>query len=147
LCVPAVCFVMDSQNGFPIPSGACICGRDASRVHCPRCGIFTVYARSAKRNTWKTRANGDLVSVQTFQCRRCGLLFDDDEWRTGCRAPFKAAPAETPAYTISRSHSATQSKLAETDLQSDPGAPDMLREAAIKVMRMRDPNYKWPGSK
>lgn len=35
----------------------------------------------------KNLGNGQIVRLKTYRCRRCGEVFDDDDWQLNCRAP------------------------------------------------------------
>jgi len=118
----------------------CQCGQMTQRVHCPHCGVYSVYARSHKKNTTKTRADGTEVDLQTYQCRRCGWVFDDDDWRLNCHAPRKLRAAHD-AGRLMRQAVATDydpSKplpVAKMDLATDPGASAILAKM-LEVARV-----------
>jgi rubredoxin len=67
---------------------ACICGRLNTRVHCPKCGVYSVYARSRRLDDIVSTQGAEQVALQTYKCRRCGHIFNDAQWRENCAAPF-----------------------------------------------------------
>lgn len=62
----------------------CRCGRNADKIHCPRCGSGNQYARKALQD-----ANGRIIARHV--CRACGREFMDGE---DCGAPFYTSVAE-----------------------------------------------------
>src|SRR5215469_10443091 len=67
----------------------CLCGRNASRAHCPACGSLDLYAYVHLGTV--IRAGGKPEQIQVYRCRSCGERFNDDDWQLHCDAP---APRE-----------------------------------------------------
>lgn len=66
----------------------CQCGRDAVKIHCPRCGSFACYARRGLAQPLKI-SDGVVTSVvedMNYVCRKCGLTFFNSN-RASCAAP------------------------------------------------------------
>ena len=64
----------------------CICGRDATRIHCPHCGSATVRGLASRQDR-VTREDGHVDTLAVFRCRKCSAVFNDDDWRLRCTAP------------------------------------------------------------
>jgi len=63
----------------------CLCGRLATRPHCPSCGSYETYAYSEPVTA--IRHGGKKVKLRAFRCKVCGERFNDDNWQLTCHAP------------------------------------------------------------
>jgi hypothetical protein len=61
------------------------CGREL-RPHCPMCGSYRNYALVKSRDV-VTRPDGSRALLCVYRCVRCARRFNDDEWRSQCKAP------------------------------------------------------------
>ena len=67
----------------------CKCGRDNTRLHCPKCGSFNTLA-TAKKNRRVIYSTGGMRAeeYQVHKCRKCGVAFDSLD-RRDCHAPIR----------------------------------------------------------
>ena len=63
----------------------CLCGRLATRPHCPSCGSYETYAYLEPVTA--IRHGGKKVNLKAFRCKVCGERFNDDNWQLDCHAP------------------------------------------------------------
>jgi hypothetical protein len=63
----------------------CLCGRLATRAHCPNCGGYQTYAYANPQLI--TRPGGKRVKLKAFRCLVCGEMFNEDDWQLRCHAP------------------------------------------------------------
>ena len=75
----------------------CLCGRVATRVHCPKCGCADVYAYSMSRRYTVLRTKEDERKLRNYRCKACGEIFNQDDWTRGCNAPPYRTRGRPPA--------------------------------------------------
>ena len=76
------------------------------------------------------------MSLQTYQCRRCGLIFDEDDWRLNCRAP-RPTPVQIETGRLMRRQNinAKPGSIASMDLLTDPDAPSLIKDGLATALR------------
>jgi len=68
----------------------CLCGRQALRVHCPKCGYHDIYSYARRYTVIKRKKNEQ--RLKNYRCKRCGEIFTQQDWTMNCNAPpYRAA--------------------------------------------------------
>lgn len=68
---------------------ACVCGRLSTKIHCPHCGAYTLYALASKKTIKINPTTGIQEDCMSYRCKRCGKYFDDYDWQfDNCHAPL-----------------------------------------------------------
>ena len=135
-CAPGYAIISRMPNYIPLcPEDTCRCGRLNNRVHCPRCGVYSVYAFSRKRDEKITDPiTKELRSVQVFECRRCRCVFNDIVWREACSAP----------HSVTLGNRADQEKVKHHAdvLQRQMEQPSFMQRALAEVLKKREREQK-----
>ena len=63
----------------------CSCGRLRIREHCPNCGSCNVLGYATRVTV--NRGHGIKAHLKSYRCRRCGEIFNEDDWQLNCHAP------------------------------------------------------------
>jgi transposase-like protein len=85
------------MNYVGVEGDCCRCNRRASIIHCPACGSFKcVYKASLSSMS----SSGERVS--RFKCSKCGMVFEEVDWKTHCEAPIYMTKAQQVAHEMLR---------------------------------------------
>lgn len=100
----------------------CQCGRLRRKIHCPHCGSYAMYGTS--KYDVVTRPDGQQYRVTVCKCRRCGMLFNHDEWLFRCQAPNQRLGRPNQSPEALQGH------------KPDIAIPAAMMDAMDKVMSM-----------
>ena len=96
----------------------------------------------ARKQDSVTRPDGTEVTLRVFRCRKCGQLFNDDDWQLRCQAP---PPRGTIAAHLDKPRKAEEifpadviERLDQAGAEIDvANAPDRIEAIAEMLRRMR----------
>ena len=88
---------------------ACVCGRIASRMHCPICGSFRLrFMPSLSRDAFNPQGSLGVTSVgvkRFFRCDICSHMLEDSEYHASknrCEAPLYESKSQKAVAEILR---------------------------------------------
>lgn len=108
----------------------CQCGRKRLPLHCPKCGLRTIYARNKSAEVLNLPDIGKVVALG-FKCRRCGTCFNE---ATPCEAPAPVSHAKTIRRHL-KVGSPAQSDMEQIEQSLDATTPEQ-EERLQKVVDM-----------
>lgn len=127
----AIIVIMPTAYVPESPELECRCGRLNTRPHCPTCGSYDLYARSRKQDDIVTdQESGERLSLQTFRCKRCGRMFNEQDWRLRCFAQRSSKSETRFAKTTLVKSSALER---QQELKKSPHVRKMANAARVRM--------------
>jgi hypothetical protein len=125
-------------NYVGIEGDRCQCNRRASIIHCPVCGSFKVQYKASL-----STMRGQNERISRFKCSKCGMVFEENDWKTHCEAPLYLTKPQQIAHEILRTRESMlrnapltqrEESIAQTLVENDVIPPNTgLDEGKLRI--------------